>query len=909
MASNAATGSILQYLEESRSIRQARLNKLNEFESFLDDKSLSSTPTEFLSPFQQKYQYATNKLQQLQQQLDNVRISPSFINTNNNINEDPHINHISPQYMNNHILSTSNDQTQSENTQHFPIHDGDDQQLSQTVNNEKMNKSHSAHSIFTNHTKSNNNSEKTSLKPLNENNKIHSKSQESLLSTKKQKKNSSNRGSITTSSDDTNPYTMNDIHPSFMKSSNNKNKKQSNTSSSISIRSQLLHQNEAQHQQNKMMRNSLMNLESKSDLLQSNQSISASNSSINLNNKYPSKKRKSPRKLTSILNSPKKSQIYRHSKSLLSPNNEQIIKYKPSTRLSVSFADHNINSLNPSTSSTINKVRQSILFETAQEDETDEFINDNDEEDRKSIFSSPRSHRSPSFSRSKSLRKSSLKSPKSVLSASSLHDDKQSQLSNTNSLTRDRFHSKSSGNIIKSPQSEISGISRRSTVYDLVEESERTLADKQSNIDTYRQSVLVQLKHAEDKRQIIMEQRYKDNVAMEFMRDTLKRKIITHWRIYTENEIKISYEYRDNYMMKKCMNQWKRMLKIIQLIKKKRYLRIWRNGKNENLLQVEKLLKFPTKSRWILLKIISILRMSRLSFDRKRYKIIMNKLFNKYGVIMVFVIFNTWRTLAQQKNVAAFKIMQLLKDSDTKIMIKTVRIWRIRTKQSKNTRSTSYKEAQKLHLKNIYKNYFNHWMKVFYHQSMTKMALFHWAKVMEEKSFSKWRNYTEWIIDAKYKADKMRRRHLFEKYFTFWVNEFIRMQNEREWNAWREANKSMEIERFERMKQIKQAEIEVIDEKENVNVKVVKNDEVMKQDKDKKKREKAYLTRVHSVETPSNNLFFPYCGTYGVDIKDDIDLMKISEKDDDRLSYVKHCELQTILIPTYDLSMATKYKK
>ena len=43
------------------------------------------------------------------------------------------------------------------------------------------------------------------------------------------------------------------------------------------------------------------------------------------------------------------------------------------------------------------------------------------------------------------------------------------------------------------------GHARNSKVYDMVEEAERTLADKQSNIDTYRQAVLSQLKQAEDK--------------------------------------------------------------------------------------------------------------------------------------------------------------------------------------------------------------------------------------------------------------------------------------------------------------------------------------------------------------------------------------------------------------------------
>ena len=214
------------------------------------------------------------------------------------------------------------------------------------------------------------------------------------------------------------------------------------------------------------------------------------------------------------------------------------------------------------------------------------------------------------------------------------------------------------------------------------------------------------------------------------------------WMIYTENELKFSYEYRKQCVMNKCWNEWKRMFKNIQLIEKVRYLNLWRQKNGENITKIYKLLNFPTKSRYILLKIISILRMSRITFNRKRYKIILNKLFVKYGIIVLFVFLNTWRTLAQQKNIAAFKIIEIINVSDKNTTINYLRKWRIKTKFCRKKRIISFDRANKLHLTNVYKKCIKQWMTIFYHKSMTKMALFHWAKFMESRVFDKWSYYT-----------------------------------------------------------------------------------------------------------------------------------------------------------------------
>ena len=333
-------------------------------------------------------------------------------------------------------------------------------------------------------------------------------------------------------------------------------------------------------------------------------------------------------------------------------------------------------------------------------------------------------------------------------------------------------------------------------------------------------------------------------------------------------------------------------------------------------MEIEKLLNYPTKSRYTFLKIISILRMSRITFNRKRYKSIMNKLFDIYGKIIVFVLFNTWRTLAQQKNVAAFKVIELIQTADKNDKFKYLRLWRMKTSLGRSRRKVSFKEAKKMHLIHVYKSCFTKWIHVFYHESMTKMALYHWAKVVESNALNKWRDYALWNIEAKERADKKYKKYMFDKYFTFWLNEFIRMQNERQWKAWRETNQSLEMEKFEKMRAI---EFEVVDEKDNVDVRVVslrENKEKVDDDEEEKeenkiedvKVKKAYLDTVQSVEPPMTTLFFPYCGTHGDEINEEMNILRISESTDERLSYVKHCELQSILIPTYDSKMVKKYK-
>ena len=65
------------WLQRSKSIRQSRIDKLKEFEIFVDSKS--STPTEIQSPFLKKYEYAQSQLQRLQQQLDDMQITSPYL--------------------------------------------------------------------------------------------------------------------------------------------------------------------------------------------------------------------------------------------------------------------------------------------------------------------------------------------------------------------------------------------------------------------------------------------------------------------------------------------------------------------------------------------------------------------------------------------------------------------------------------------------------------------------------------------------------------------------------------------------------------------------------------------------------------------------------------------------------------
>jgi len=104
------------------------------------------------------------------------------------------------------------------------------------------------------------------------------------------------------------------------------------------------------------------------------------------------------------------------------------------------------------------------------------------------------------------------------------------------------------------------------------------------------------------------------------------------------------------------------------------------------------------------------------------------------------------------------------------------------------------------------------------------------------------------------------------------------------------------------------AEMERTQSKVNANE---LKDDSKKTTESEKQAEPSMFSRIQSADHDASfDLFFPYCrpsGTQALPKEEAMDLLKISESNDGRLSYVKHCELQSILIPNYDESMAAKY--
>merc|ERR1711933_692877 len=137
----------------------------------------------------------------------------------------------------------------------------------------------------------------------------------------------------------------------------------------------------------------------------------------------------------------------------------------------------------------------------------------------------------------------------------------------------------------------------------------------------------------------------------------MMKKYLKKWRKYTINEREMWHEYNVKCTKLKCWNEWKRMYQIIQTIQTKKYLNIWRQSNRKSLDSIHKLLAFPTKSRWHFLKIISILRLYKNSFGHRQCKVIFDRLFRRNRSVILFVLLSSWRSLAQQKNIAAFNIL------------------------------------------------------------------------------------------------------------------------------------------------------------------------------------------------------------------------------------------------------------
>merc|ERR1712013_655918 len=171
------------------------------------------------------------------------------------------------------------------------------------------------------------------------------------------------------------------------------------------------------------------------------------------------------------------------------------------------------------------------------------------------------------------------------------------------------------------------------------------------------------------------------------------------------------------------------------------------------------------------------------------------------------------------------------------------------------------------------------------------------ANRIEVETFVRWRRYSEWSLRSTLSADKTHRGHTLKRCFALWLDEFIRMQNERQWAAIRARKQSLliakEKEERERAEEMKKKQ---------------------KQNKTQQRShvsEQRYLSAIISPETTPQNLFFPYYdGTNGGGVvatskakPQGLNMNTRTAQTDDRLDYVKHCELESILIPMYDSSM------
>ena len=194
-----------------------------------------------------------------------------------------------------------------------------------------------------------------------------------------------------------------------------------------------------------------------------------------------------------------------------------------------------------------------------------------------------------------------------------------------------------------------------------------------------------------------------------------------------------------------------------------------------------------------MLSIVSTVRLSRSAYRRKRHNKIVKRLFSRYGVVIAFVLFSTWRTLAQQKNLAAFNLIKLLRRSDEKTKMRNLRIWCFNAKKRRADRKRAAAATEKLHRKGVCREHFEKWKRRFVREATTKMALLHWANRIETQTLARWRRHTEWSARAKLNADGACRGRALRRCFALWLDEFTRMQNERQWAAIRARKQSLVI--------------------------------------------------------------------------------------------------------------------
>merc|ERR1712129_662644 len=88
-------------------------------------------------------------------------------------------------------------------------------------------------------------------------------------------------------------------------------------------------------------------------------------------------------------------------------------------------------------------------------------------------------------------------------------------------------------------------------------------------------------------------------------------------------------------------------------------------------------------------------------------------------------------------------------------------------------------------------------------------------------------------------------------------------------------------------------------------------DKRMKEKEEKEKRENVstYLAKIPTVHVDvSQNLLFPLCGQSNSKAAPKLNLDQIELKQTEvKMNYIKHCEVQKILIPEYDKAIAAKY--
>ncbi len=478
---------------------------------------------------------------------------------------------------------------------------------------------------------------------------------------------------------------------------------------------------------------------------------------------------------------------------------------------------------------------------------------------------SPNGPRSPTFgsprnSALRSPRRSSLKSPKSF--SFGLDDE----------------------------ASAISLLSGKSTVLDLVDESERTMAAKESNIAEYRQSVLVQLDEAERKRECAVQRRSMENAAAQFRREHVERRVMAQWREYAVNEVAVWREQRECAVVTLCWNRWRRMYGAICTVQRRRYLREWRECNVDHHRRARKVLSMPTRSRHRVLTLLSVVRLCRRSFGRRRSRLISKRLFSRHRLAIELVLFTTWRTMAQQQNMAAFRVIAVLQKGDRRERVWALRRWRAKTAESRAARKRLNAEALRMRRRRLLTQHFVRWKVLFVHEATTKMALLHWANTVEITSFHRWRRFTEWSVAAQCSADRVWAANTVRTCFVFWSNEFVRIRNERQWARWRLNNRA--IAHRDDVVVVKEPSSKRRDQRTEKPVMGTK-------DRDHAaKKGGGFLSTVRSADPTPNSLFFPYCGESGADKQPMVDLNRISsEPNGDRLSYVKHCELESILIP------------